>query len=79
MKLRIGALQDREARQRRPDIDPLALGNGDVCRPDLRGVLEEGMRMWFALDIHPGPPLCHYVDMRYTDMAVLLREMVSHD
>lgn len=78
-ELRVGALQHGQAGQRRLDIDALALDHVHLHIPLLLAVADEGVRVWLAVNVHPGPAVADNVDVSGMDVVVLLNEVCAQD
>ena len=68
-----------QPRNRRSDLNALALGNVNLNVAGFSPVAQEGVRVRFAVDSHAGPAVGDDVDMGGVDVAVFLDEVRSDD
>jgi len=68
-----------QTRDRRGDLNALALGNVNLNVAGFSAIAQEGVRMRLAVDGHAGPAVGDDVDMGSVDVAVFLDEVRPDD
>lgn len=78
-ELGAGALQDGQTVDRGVDVNALALDHVNLGVAGLGAVLDKGVRVGLAIDVHAHPAVGDNVDVGGMDVAVLLDEVVTED